>query len=126
MVDNVPQDVKLQRQARMSELSRKIFAELNQELVNTEQLVLIEGVSFLNFTKFFEIFPYFLNFPFQNSKRSENEFQGRTDGYVKTIFPKHDNLKPGDYVKVHITDSNSQTLRGNIISKSSITEFFGE
>ena len=126
MVDNVPQDVKLQRQARMSELSRKIFAELNQELVNTEQLVLIEGVSLLisrNFWIYFIIYEFSF---FQNSKRSENEFQGRTDGYVKTIFPKQENLKPGDYVKVHITDSNSQTLRGNVISKSSITEFFGE
>ena len=46
MVDNVPLEVKQNRMERMHQLSRKISSELNKKLEGTNQLVLIEGVSY--------------------------------------------------------------------------------
>ena len=60
---------------------------------------------------------------FQDSKRSSDYFQSRTDGNVITIFKKEENLKPGDYAVVKIMESNSLTLKADFISYSSIKEF---
>ena len=60
---------------------------------------------------------------FQDSKRSSDYFQSRTDGNVITIFKKEDFLKPGDYAIVKVKESNSLTLKADLISKSSILEF---
>ena len=60
---------------------------------------------------------------FQDSKRSSDYFQGRTDGNVITIFKKEEYLKPGDFAQVRITDSTSLTLKADLIKKSSIAEF---
>ena len=46
LVDNVPLEVKQNRMERMHQLSRKISSELNKKLEGTNQLVLIEGVSY--------------------------------------------------------------------------------
>ena len=62
-------------------------------------------------------------FFFQDSKRSSDYFQSRTDGNVITIFKKEDFLKPGDYAIVKVKESNSLTLKADLISKSSILEF---
>ena len=43
--DNVPEDIKLARTTKMSNLSHRIAKKLNDRLIGTEQLVLIEGVS---------------------------------------------------------------------------------
>ena len=43
--DDVPQNVKLERLKRMSKLYRTIAEKLNQKLIGTRQVVLIEGVS---------------------------------------------------------------------------------
>ena len=45
--DDVPQDEKLERLKRMDALHRKIAEKLNQKLIGTYQLVLIEGVRLL-------------------------------------------------------------------------------
>ena len=101
--DNVPDDVKLARTTKMSNLSHTIAKKLNDQLIGTEQLILIEG----------------------DSKRSSDHYQGRTDGYTKTIIPKeHFSFKPGDYVKVKITESTSLTLKGSIMCESSIKDFY--
>ena len=60
---------------------------------------------------------------FQDSKRSSDYFLCRTDGNVITIFKKEDFLKPGDYAIVKVKESNSLTLKADLISKSSILEF---
>ena len=100
--DNVDEKVKLTRTAQMSDLSHAIAKKMNESLIGTQQLVLIEG----------------------DSKRSKDHFRGRSDGYVKTIFAKSESgLKPGDYVQVQITDATSLTLKGSIVKKSSIQAF---
>ena len=65
---------------------------------------------------------------FQNSRRSEDWLQGRTDAGIRVNFPKTDEAgiaiaSKGDYVVVDITESNSQGLKGNAVEKSSIAEF---
>ena len=66
-------------------------------------------------------------YAFQNSRRSEDWLQGRTDAGIRVNFPKTtegiDNIARGDYVVVDITESNSQGLKGNAVQKSSIAEF---
>ena len=99
--DDVEEKVKLARTAQMSDLTHSIAKKMNEKLIGTQQLVLIEG----------------------DSKRSKDHFQGRSDGYIKTILPKSSGLKPGDYVQVQITDATSLTLKGSIVKKSSIREF---
>lgn len=101
LVDDVEEKVKLARTAQMSDLTHSIAKKMNEKLIGTQQLVLIEG----------------------DSKRSKDHFQGRSDGYIKTILPKSPGLKPGDYVQVQITDTTSLTLKGSIVKKSSLREF---
>ena len=48
------------------------------------------------------------------SKRSADEFVGRTSQNKVVVFPKGD-TKPGDFVKVRVTESSSATLRGELI-----------
>ena len=64
-------------------------------------------------------------YAFQNSRRSEDWLQGRTDAGIRVNFPKTDDdvASKGDYVVVDITESNSQGLKGNAVQKSSIAEF---
>ena len=101
LVDDVEEKVKLARTAQMSDLTHSIAKKMNEKLIGTQQLVLIEG----------------------DSKRSKDHFQGRSDGYIKTILPKSPGLKPGDYVQVQITDTTSLTLKGSIVKKSLLREF---
>uniref|UniRef100_A0A0K2TYT2 CDK5RAP1-like protein n=1 Tax=Lepeophtheirus salmonis TaxID=72036 RepID=A0A0K2TYT2_LEPSM len=96
--DNVPEELKKKRFLELYELEKTMSRQLNEKLLNSEQCVLIEG----------------------DSKRSPNDFQGRADGNNKVIFPKDFNLKPGDYCTVHITHSNSATLKGIIKEPTSL------
>jgi tRNA A37 methylthiotransferase MiaB len=124
LVDNVPDDIKVDRMNRMIALNKTISQRLNKELEGTKQLVLIEGVHINEKLYSFSILKMgFLFSFFQDSKRSKNDFQGRTDGYVKCIMPKQDHLEPGDYCVVDIKESNSLTLKGQIIEKSSISQW---
>ena len=45
LIDNVPNDIKLERLKRMRSLYRSIAEKLKKEKIGTRQLVLIEGVS---------------------------------------------------------------------------------
>ena len=45
LVDDVPEEVKQRRLVRMAEAFREGAAKLNQNLIGTDQLVLVEGVS---------------------------------------------------------------------------------
>ncbi|MDE6023665.1 MAG: tRNA (N6-isopentenyl adenosine(37)-C2)-methylthiotransferase MiaB [Muribaculaceae bacterium] len=87
--DNVPEDVKIERLNRMIALQNELSLESNRKDVGKEFEVLVEGVS----------------------KRSQDELFGRTSQNKVVVFPRGDH-KPGDFVRVRVTDASSATLRG--------------
>lgn len=87
--DNVPEDVKVERLNRMIALQNELSLESNRRDVGKEFEVLVEGVS----------------------KRSDEELFGRTSQNKVVVFPRGDH-KPGDFLRVRITDASSATLRG--------------
>ncbi|HEX3074548.1 MAG TPA: tRNA (N6-isopentenyl adenosine(37)-C2)-methylthiotransferase MiaB [Ignavibacteriales bacterium] len=90
MDDDVSEEVKTKRLSEIIDLQQKISYELNQELIGTEETVLVEG----------------------DSKKSDKFMAGRTDSNKVVIFPKEGSMKPGDYVKVKINRATSATLFG--------------
>ena len=91
--DNVPEEVKIERLNRMIALQNELSAESNRRDIGKEFEVLVEG----------------------RSKRSADEHFGRTSQNKVVVFPKGDS-RPGDFVRVVITDAGSAPLRGNIVS----------
>ncbi|XP_055364797.1 CDK5 regulatory subunit-associated protein 1 isoform X2 [Betta splendens] len=106
--DDVPVEVKQRRLQECIIVFREEALRVNSALINSTQLVLVEG----------------------ESKRSAKDLCGRTDGNLKVIFPKEDVALPaestsapinaGDYILVKILSSSSQSLRGRAISHSSL------
>ena len=90
--DNIPEEVKIERLNRMIALQNKLSEESNRKDIGKEFEVLVEG----------------------RSKRSADEFFGRTSQNKVVVFPKGD-TKPGDFIKVKITDASSATLRGECV-----------
>ncbi len=92
--DNIPEEVKIERLNRMIALQNELSACSNRNDVGKTFEVLVEG----------------------RSKRSPEENFGRTSQNKVVVFPKGD-TKPGDFVKVVVTDASSATLRGEIIAE---------
>ena len=90
--DNVPEEVKIERLNRMIALQNELSAKSNRRDVGKEMEVLVEG----------------------RSKRSADEYFGRTSQNKVVVFPKG-NVKPGDFVRVRVTDASSATLRGELL-----------
>ena len=90
--DNVEEEVKIDRLNRMIALQNELSAESNRRDIGREFEVLVEG----------------------RSKRSAEEYIGRTSQNKVVVFPKG-GTKPGDFVKVRIIDSSSATLRGELL-----------
>eukprot|EP00731_Ephydatia_muelleri_P032067 Em0023g574a len=96
MRDDVPEGTKQRRLQEIVDCFHAIAAVRNRRFVGTEQLVLVET----------------------ESKRSKEELVGRSDGNIKIIFkdvemvPDKRRARPGDYIKVNITDATSLTLKG--------------
>ncbi|MBI2419478.1 MAG: tRNA (N6-isopentenyl adenosine(37)-C2)-methylthiotransferase MiaB [Ignavibacteriales bacterium] len=93
MEDDVPEEVKGKRLQEIIDLQHKISFEVNQELIDKEEIVLVEGLS----------------------KKSDKFFAGRTDSNKMVIFPLNDYVVRGDYVKVKITRATTATLFGDFI-----------
>ena len=90
-LDDVPETVKKQRLSEVISLQQQISLEENQKDIGKVFKVLIEG----------------------NSKRSANDFCGRTDHNKMVVFPKTDpSHRPGDYAWVRILEASSATLKG--------------
>jgi len=87
MPDNVPEDVKIERLNRMIALQNELSAASNLRDVGKVFEVLVEGVS----------------------KRSTEQWMGRTQQNKTAVFPRGD-YKVGDLVKVRVTGSSSATL----------------
>ena len=91
--DNVPEDVMVERLNRMIELQNELSLESNRRDIGREFEVLVEGTS----------------------KRSADELFGRTSQNKVVVFPKG-SFKPGDFVRVRVTDASSATLKGELIN----------
>ncbi len=92
--DDVPEDVKGRRLQEVIAAVTRTSSEGNQQLVGTEQTVLIEGVS----------------------KRSAEHMYGRSDRYNTVILPKGD-LKAGDFVKARILSATASSLQGEALAR---------
>ena len=92
LVDDVPEEEKVARLARLIEIQNRISLERNRCDIGKEFEVLVEG----------------------ESKRSGEMFCGRTQQNKMVVFDKKA-YKKGDYVKVKITDASSATLKGIVI-----------
>lgn len=96
--DDIPADIKQRRLAEIIDIQQRISLERNQKLIGTVQKVLVENTS----------------------KRSVNDFTGRSDQNKRVIFPR-ENFKVGDYVDVLITDTTAATLRGYAVEKVTVS-----
>jgi len=90
--DNVDEETKVRRLNEIIALQRSISHENNLQTVDKVYEVLVEGVS----------------------KRSRDQFYGRTEQNIVVVFPRGKN-KIGDYVMVRIKESSSATLIGELI-----------
>lgn len=87
--DDIPDEVKSRRLSEIITLQQAHSLERCREFIGKEVIVLIES----------------------NSKRNPNQWQGRNDQNITTVFDKQDYAK-GQYVRVKITDCTSTTLIG--------------
>jgi tRNA-2-methylthio-N6-dimethylallyladenosine synthase len=93
MGDDIPDEIKGRRLNDIIDLQQQISWEINQELIGSDDTILIESIS----------------------KKSDEFFAGRTDTNKICIIPRKDDIKFGDYVKVKIVRATSATLFGEII-----------
>lgn len=92
--DDVPEEVKTRRLTEIIELQGKLAEESKLKDVGRCFEVLIEG----------------------ESKKSSNEFFGRTSQNKVVVFPR-ENYKIGDYVFVEVTSCTPATLIGRIVKE---------
>ncbi len=96
--DDVPEETKKRRLQEIVELQNKLSLQSNQNDIDKVFKVLIEG----------------------DSKRSSNDWKGRSSQNKLIVFPKNNMpLQKGDYVMVKINDCTQTTLLGEIIDQSS-------
>jgi len=92
--DDVPEEVKTRRLMEIIELQGKLSEQSKQADVGKRFEVLVEG----------------------ESKKSKDEFYGRTSQNKVVVFPKAGH-KVGDFVYVEITDCTPATLMGKIVEE---------
>lgn len=91
--DDVPDDVKKRRLIEIVELQNRLSLESNKKDIGKTFKVLIEG----------------------NSKKSDNDWMGRSSQNKVIVFPKISNdRKKGDYIMVKVNDCTKATLIGKI------------
>ncbi len=94
MKDDVPEETKTKRLQEIIDLQQKISFEINNSLIGSEEIILIEGTS----------------------RKSDDYFAGRTDTNKVAIIAADNKIKVGDYIKIKITKATSGTLFGDFIS----------
>ncbi|MEY1638260.1 tRNA (N6-isopentenyl adenosine(37)-C2)-methylthiotransferase MiaB [Tenuifilum osseticum] len=92
--DDVPEEVKTRRLMEIIELQGKLSEQSKKNDVGKRFEVLIEG----------------------ESKKSKDEFFGRTSQNKVVVFPK-ENHKIGEFVFVEVTDCTPATLIGHIVEE---------
>jgi len=93
MKDDVSDEIKTKRLQEIIELQQQISFEKNQELINQQAVVLVEGLS----------------------RKSEQFLSGRTGTNKVVIIPFTDKIKEGNYARVKINRATSATLFGDFI-----------
>jgi tRNA-2-methylthio-N6-dimethylallyladenosine synthase len=91
--DDIPEAVKAARLTEIVALQQKYSLVRLQAQIGKVQRVLIEGFS----------------------KKSKNDYAGRTDQNAMMVFPVDERYKPGMYVNVMAERSTTATLMGRII-----------
>ena len=91
--DDIPNNIKQKRLSELIIKQREHSLYRNKLCINKTFKVLIEGLS----------------------KKSKNEFKGRSSENKMIVFPKS-NYNIGDYVNVKVLECNSATLFGEIIN----------
>jgi tRNA-2-methylthio-N6-dimethylallyladenosine synthase len=94
--DDVPEAVKRSRLKEVVSKQQEHSHTRLKEKVGTVQKVLIEGFS----------------------KKSDNDYCGRSDHNAMVVFPVHENYKPGQYVNVFIERCTTATLIGKIVPQT--------
>lgn len=89
--DNIPEEVKIERLNRMIALQNDLSLRSNRRDIGKTFEVLVEG----------------------KSKRNPEELCGRTSQNKFVVFPRG-GARPGDFVKVTVTDASSATLHGEL------------
>jgi tRNA-2-methylthio-N6-dimethylallyladenosine synthase len=92
--DDIPEEVKSRRLTEIIKTQNAMSLAKNSARIGSIVEVLIEG----------------------NSKKSENDWMGRSDENVVVVFPKANEQK-GDYVKVLVERATVTTLIGKIINQ---------
>ena len=92
--DDVPKETKIRRLEELIALQNELSAESNHRCIGKEYEILVEGVS----------------------KRSKEQLFGRTEQNKVVVFDRG-NHRPGEYVKVRITDASSATLKGEEVTE---------
>jgi tRNA-2-methylthio-N6-dimethylallyladenosine synthase len=100
MNDDVDELTKSKRLTEIIDEQQNISYEINQELIGTETIILIEGFS----------------------KKSNDFLAGRTDTNKVVIIPNENGITKSDYVKVKINRATSGTLFADFINKVDIKE----
>lgn len=90
--DDVPLDVKKRRLTEIIDLQNEISRKKNKALEGQVVTVLVEA----------------------ESKRSEDDWMGKCDQHIVTIFPK-EHYKKGDYVDVLVEKSTTTSLIGKAV-----------
>lgn len=93
MEDDVIEDVKSKRLQEIIDLQQQISLEKNQEMIGSEEIILVEGFS----------------------KKSNEFLSGRTDTNKMVIVPINSDIKVSDYIKVKINKATSGTLFGDYL-----------
>ncbi len=93
--DDVPEAEKIARLNRIIDLQNRLSLESNRADVRKVFEVLVEGVS----------------------KRSDEDFFGRTQTNKVCVFPRG-NSTVGDYVRIKVKSCSAATLKGEIINKT--------
>ncbi len=93
--DDIPEEVKKRRLQEIINMQHQISAQKNQARIGSLCTVLIEG----------------------ESKKSSEDWKGRTDENFIVVFPK-DGYNAGDFVDVRIEKATTTTLIGTIVGKN--------
>ena len=91
--DDIPLDIKKKRLAEIIKLQNQLSVDHNKRYLNNTYKVLVEG----------------------DSKRSDQDYKGRSTYNTMIIFPKVEGVKAGDYCNVKITKVNQATMLGEIV-----------
>ena len=90
--DQISEEIKQQRLETLIDFQHKVTLIKNRKKIGTELEVLIEKVS----------------------KKSSDQWSGRTEGNAPVVFNKINKYKIGDLVKIEILDVKGMTLLGSI------------